>query len=422
MTGTPQSLPFHSTITPASTTNRANNNIAIILAMSLLVVLPILLPSAQAQTLTILHSFVGPEGASPMSAVIQDSAGNFYGTASFGGVTACSPGGSGTVYKMDRNGNTIALHAFNGGTDGCFPWSSLVRNAEGNLYGTTMINNVFKLAGSGEFTVLHTFTGAPDGDSPAGNLLRDSNNNLYGVTSLGGSSNLGSVFEISASGQERILYSFTGGADGAYPSALFRDQAGNFYGTTTYGGESICDAGFGCGTVFQLDANGKESVLYSFTGGPDGANPFGGVVRDDQGNLYGTTSSAGEHDCTELGCGRCNNRGCGTVFKLDSAGKLTTLHTFTGGADGSYPVAGLIRDARGNFYSTTVYGGDSRCHCGIVFTLDTNNNETILHTFVQNHDGAFPYGNLILDSAGNLYGTTDLGGAYNQGTIFKLTP
>jgi uncharacterized repeat protein (TIGR03803 family) len=370
---------------------------------------------AHAQTLTVLHSFVGPEGQSPMSGLIADGAGNFYGTASFGGVSGCGTvNGGGTVFRMERDGTTTALHAFTGVTDGCFPWSSLVRDGAGNLYGTTMIDDLFEIDASGNFSVLHNFSGQPDGSSPAGNLVRDANDNLYGVTTSGGGSNLGTVYEMTASGEETILYSFAGGADGAYPSGLFRDAAGNFYGTTVYGGPSKCDLNFGCGTVFKLDPAGNETVLYSFGGGPDGAYPLAGVISDAAGNLYGTTSAAEYKDCAQFGCG--------TVFRLSPAGKLTSLHTFRGGTDGQYPTAGLIRDAAGNLYGTTVYGGDLKCNCGIVFELTATGKLTILHRFTGSPDGAFPYGGLLRDSAGHLFGTTDLGGVNDEGTIFKLTP
>jgi uncharacterized repeat protein (TIGR03803 family) len=156
-----------------------------------------------------------------------------------------------------------------------------------------------------------------------------------------------------------VLYNFTGARDGAYPRAgLFRDDTGDLYGTTYYGGALSCLYGMGCGTVFKLDTTGAETILYRFKGTPDGAFPFARLFRDAAGNLYGTTYSGGGSNL-------------GTVFKLDATGKRTVLHSFTGAPDGANPYAGLIRDAAGNLYGTTGFGGDLAClgGCGVVFEL-----------------------------------------------------
>src|SRR5450631_362725 len=193
-----------------------------------------------------------------------------------------------------------------------------------------------------------------------------------------------------------VLYTFTGGADGANPSAggsdagLIRDEDGNLYGTTPGGGDlsSAYCGSYGCGVVFKVDRLGKETVLHAFTGPPDGAEPLAGLVRDEEGNLYGTTLGGGSAGFP-----------VGTVFKLDRAGKETVLYSFTGvGADGSGPYAGVIRDEEGNLYGTTIGGGgSSACSggCGVVFKVDRVGKETTLHAFTGPPDGAGPLAGLV---------------------------
>jgi uncharacterized repeat protein (TIGR03803 family) len=302
-------------------------------------------------------------------------------------------------------------------------------DSAGNLYGTTSAGGtsnsgvVFKADKTGE-TVLHTFTGSPgDGAFPYGGLIEDSAGNLYGTTSAGGTANSGIVFKLDTTGKETVLYNFTGGADGAFPyGGLIGDSAG-IYGTTSAGGitAGACFPS-GCGVVFKLDTAGKESVLYSFTGGPtDGAYPYAGLIRDSAGNFYGTTYSGGAGVCG----------GCGVVFKLDTTGTETVLYSFMGyPTDGAFPYAGLVRDSAGSLFGTTTYGGGS--DNGVVFELDTTGKETVLHTFTGGPDGAAPRARLIPDSAGYLYGTTYSGGVTGQacggealdscGVLFKLKP
>jgi uncharacterized repeat protein (TIGR03803 family) len=262
---------------------------------------------------------------------------------------------------------------------------------------------VFKLDATGKETMLHRFTGSPDGLNPVGTLVRDTKGNFYGTTSGGGdlSCDCGTVFRIDAAGKETVLHRFTGGADGANPlSGVIRDAAGNLFGTTTLGGAS------GYGTVFKVDNIGMETVLHSFTGGADGMYPYAGLVPNGV-DLYGTTNLGGAFNY-------------GTVFKLDKTGTETVLHTFTNGADGGQPVAGLIRDATGNLYGTTYSGGAS--NNGTVFKLDTTGKETVLHSFTGGWNGFGPFGGVVRDAAGNLYGTTNYGGALGHGTVYKITP
>jgi len=388
-------------------------------------------PSMQAQTETLLHSFRNwPDGANPQAGLIRDAAGNFYGTTYYGGMKhGCTGHGCGVVFKVGKAGKETVLYTFTG-PDGGLPMGGLVRDKPGNLYGTTSaggasdLGTVFKLDPSGHETVLHSFTGPPDGENPFAGLVLDPRGNLYGTTEGGGIGTCcGTVFKVDTTGKETVVYTFTGGADGGGPfGGLIRDKASNLYGTTFGGGTSDL------GIVFKVTPNGTETVLYSFVGGTDGQFPAAGVIMDSAGNLYGTTKNGGNPTV-------CNGFGCGTVFKLAKNGTETVLYSFSGGADGSAPLAGVIRDTAGNLYGTTVGGGNLSCGsgsgCGTVFKVDTTGKETVLHSFAGNHgdprDGDEPSAGLTRDAAGNLYGTTSSGGKYqnfnfNVGTVFKLSP
>jgi uncharacterized repeat protein (TIGR03803 family) len=392
---------------------------------SAIVVLPAIIatPSAQAQTEILLHSFRNtPDGANPQAGLIRDAAGNLYGTTYYGGTGHCSGHACGVVFKVAKAGKETVLYTFNG-TDGAQPLAGLVRDKAGNLYGTTSaggasdLGTVFKLDPAGHETVLHSFTGSPDGRYPCAALILDPEGDLYGTTAGGGTSDSGTVFEMDTAGKESVLYSFTGGADGNGPSgSLIRDRAGNLYGTTYDGGA------FALGTVFQLDTTGNETVLHSFGSGEDGQHPDAGLVQDAVGSIYGTTFWGGDS-------------GLGTVFKLDTNRTESVLYSFTGEEDGAHPSASLVLDKANDLYGTAVEGGDLTCGggtgCGTVFKLDSTGEETVLHSFAGNHgnprDGTYPEGSLVRDAAGNLYGTTYSGGkyrssSYNVGTVFKLSP
>ena len=229
------------------------------------------------------------------------------------------------------------------------------------------------------FQLLYSFTGGSDGGSPTSRLVQDAAGNLYGTTTRGGMGcgpvfkECGVVFKLDPSGNETVLFTFTGGADGGMPAGgLIQDASGNLYGTTSGGGDS------GNGTVFRLDLSGNETVLYSFSGANDGARPSGALIRDEAGNLYGTTLAGGD----EIPCGG-SAPGCGTVFKLDSTGKETVLHSFTGGGDGAFPYADLVLDAAGNLLGTTAGGGSGSAGAGdgVVFKIDVTGNESVLYTF-----------------------------------------
>ena len=359
--------------------------------------------TAQAQTAseTVLHNFASPlRGARPYAGVIRDSAGNLYGTTQSGGAA-----GWGVVFKVDAAGQETVLYNFTGGADGGNPQAGVIGDSAGNLYGTTFEGGragwgvVYKLDGAGHQTVLHSFTGGADGGYPAAGVIRDSAGNLYGTTVNGGAG-FGVVYKLDTAGHEKVLYSFTGGADGGDPLAgVIHDSAGNLYGTTNAGGTGFA------GAVYKLDGAGHETLLHSFTGGADGGQPYAGVILDSAGNLYGTTYFGGTADW-------------GVVYKLDASGQETVLYNFTGGADGGYPAAGVIRDPAGNLYGTTYAGGAGIS--GVVYELDTSGQETALYSFTNGADGGYTTAGVVRDSAGNLYGTTGYGGAANVGVVFKL--
>jgi uncharacterized repeat protein (TIGR03803 family) len=401
-----QRLPNASRVQPLSTTAMA---CAIILISSAATA-----ASAQAQTFTVLYTFTNTaQGWQPEAAPLLDSAGNLYGTTVFGGTA----GSFGTVFKLDTKGNEEVLYSFAGTPDGEDPEGSLVRDASGNLYGTTLYGGTqggygtaFRLAPNGRLTLLHSFASNPDGADPHGNLIGDPQGNGYGTTQFGGTAGgFGTVFELKANGGLTLLHSFAGTPDGEDPEAgLVRDPAGNLYGTTVYGGTA---GGFG--TVFKIDTAGTLTLLHSFAGTPDGENPYAGLTGDSAGNGYGTTKYGGTAG------------GFGTVFKIDRTGKFTLLHSFAGTPDGENPVSPLVVDPAGNVYGTTFYGGESGY--GSVFEIDTTGKLTILHSFNNSPDGANPMGGLTRDAAGNLYGTTSGGGDLSCGfsgcgVVFKVTP
>jgi len=373
-------------------------------------------PPAQAQTFTLLYTFTGgADGGFPYAGLVQDTAGNLYGTTSQGGsgLFDC-PTGCGVVFKLDSAGNETVLHSFGKtGTDGEYPmYGSLFRDGAGNLHGTTGFGGahgsgtIFRVDTTGKETI-SSFRGAAKGGFPYAGLVPDAAGNVYGTTFFGGSGcppyGCGTVFKVNSAGKETVLYSFTGKPDAEYPYAgLVRDSAGNLYGTTINGGAT------GWGTVFKVNSTGKETVLYSFTGGADGGNPYGTLLGDRAGNLYGTTASGG-------------TSGSGTVFKVSSSGAETVLYGFTGGVDGGNPCANLVRDRTGNLYGTTPYGGTSGN--GTVFKVSPSGMETVLYSFSGGTDGAQPYDGLVRDTAGNLYGTALGGnGPGYYGTVWKLTP
>jgi uncharacterized repeat protein (TIGR03803 family) len=208
---------------------------------------------------------------------------------------------------------------------------------------------VFEIAPDGTDTTLYTFSGGNDGGNPMAGLLADGKGGFYGTASGGGADRDGTFFHIASDGTESVLHAFAGGSDGSSPQAgPIADKSGNMYSTTRNGGNGC--GGSGCGTIFEITSKGTEKVLYAFTGGADGANPVASLIEDKSENLYGTTEFGGD-------AGGCGGTGCGTLFKLAPGGVLSVLYTFTGGNDGGQPVANLISDGKSNFYGTTLFGG-----------------------------------------------------------------
>jgi uncharacterized repeat protein (TIGR03803 family) len=319
-----------------------------------------------------------------------------------------------------------ALHQFNGGligglSDGANPEGALLRDAAGNLFGTTFAGGIgegvaFKLDSTGRETILFTFNDFVSGGFPASPLIQDQVGNLYGIAD-GGPGGAGVVFRLSQQGEETLLFEFQGGS-GPQPKVpsgwILMDKTGNIFGTTLAGGRGNCLFGSGCGTVFRLDPAGALRVLHNFNGGPGGGEPLGPLVQDAAGNLYGVAQQGGDLSCPEF-----PQVGCGTVFKLAKNGAFTVLHTFKGGADGAAPQPGLLLDPAGNLFGTAGRGGNSEN--GTVFKISSNGTYTILHRFTGK-DGTNPNGGLVSDSAGSLYGTTQIGGRNALGTVFRLDP
>lgn len=385
----------------------------------------------------VVHAFQGgKDGVSPwQGALISDSAGSLYGTTIAGG-SGCSEGGCGTIYKLSKYRTESVLYTFKGGNDGSSPGGSLMLDGSGNLYGTTLsgggtgcggygCGTVFKFAPDGTEAVLYAFQGNSDGFQPVSNVVMDQSGNLYGTTESGGTYNsdcgsngCGTAFEIQADGTKITLHQFQGGADGELPTGpLIADSAGNLYGTTVAGGGCNLSQG-GCGTVFELTPSGQESILYAFQGQEDGAGPFGGVITDGTGNLYGTAVAGSDFSC------------CGVVFEVSAGGGSDiTLYNFRGGGDGANPLAGVIMDSKGNLFGTTEYGGGNgrgckhHLHvygCGTVFELTPHGNETVLFAFSSSKNGQYPEAPLLLGKNGSLYGTTTQGGAHKDGVVFEV--
>jgi uncharacterized repeat protein (TIGR03803 family) len=305
-------------------------------------------------------------------------------------------------------GALTPVYSFTNGFDGSQPYAGLTPGNDGNFYGTTFLGgtnhfgSVFRITPAGALTPLHSFSFI-DGETPTAALVLGSDGNFYGTTFSGGSNYFyGTVFQIAANGAFNSLYSFTNGPDGGEPYAgLVQDGAGVFYGTTFAGGTN------GYGGVFQITSGGALTPLYSFTNGADGSQPDAGLLLGSDGNFYGTTTTGGSN-------------GFGTVFKITPVGALTPLYSFTNGLDGAEPVATLAQAAGGLLYGATYSGGSSGN--GALFDISTNGVFTALYSFTGGIDGANPGAALAPGSDGNFYGTTYAGGSNGNGGIFKFTP
>ena len=374
-----------------------------------LVSLSLFLGSAWAQTEKVLHNFTGtPDGALPYAGLVLDAKGNMYGTTSQGGKN-----GVGAVYKITPSLKETVLYSFGGPPDdGAYPWGGVILDAKGNMYGTTSQGGtyndgtVFMVTPSGKETVLHSFSGG-DGATPYAGLVADQKGIMYGTAFAGGAYNGGVVFKITSSGKETVTHSFLGYlyGDGANPYAgVILDAGGNVYGTTFYGGSPQN------GVVFRVTPSYEESVLYAFGGTPDGANPQAPLGFDEKGNLYGTTYSAGKY-------------GEGTAFELTASGKESVLYSFMGNGDGANPAAGLISGKQDNLYGTTVNGGGGGYGTVFELLPPSYNQENQLYSFSDSdgaHPYAGlvfdPKGRLLGTTLNG--GTSGL----NLGTVYRLVP
>jgi len=303
------------------------------------------------------------------------------------------------------------LYNFGGAADGGDPYAGLIRDASGNLYGTVgyggtaYAGGVYKVDALGNETMLYSFTGGADGAFPISTLARDSAGNLYGTTTQGGSGNVGVVFKVDPSGNETVLHNFTGGSDGVDPvGGLLLDAAGNLYGTTAQGGT------YNCGILFKLTPAGTETIVHTFTGTPtDGKYPaYTSVVTDGLGGLYGVTEEGGRF-------------GQGIVYQISKGGKFSILHSFAGGTVDGCNVLGIpFRDKNGNIYGVTSSCGAS--NLGTVWKLTAGGTETVLHSFGGGTaDGEYPLAGVVADARGNLYGSTETGGSANLGTVYRVS-
>lgn len=360
------------------------------------------------------------DGAMPAAGLILN--GILYGTTQQGGThSGCQPyGGCGTVFSIDQKETETVLHSFNG-SDGASPVAGL-RVGHHVLYGTTQnggkndTGTVFSITSSGKEDVLYSFgaKSSGDGDAPEDALVLI-HNVLYGTTKLGGEHGPnGTVFSMTTSGTEKILHNFSG-SDGLRPRAGLVDLNGVLYGTTQAGGANDT------GTVFSITPGGKHRLMYSFGafGSGDGERPRSGQLIAHDSVLYGTTERGGKYTCGGYDARR---QFCGTVFSITTSGVETVLHSFGGlsSGDGAQPEAGLV-DLNGVLYGTTQAGGAN--NTGTVFSITPSGTEKVVHSFGSSGsgDGAMPVARLVLWDK-TLYGTTELGGAKNQGTVFSLTP
>ncbi len=389
--------------------------------------------AASAQTYTVLYEFPGGTGGGdPEAGVILVPPGGTGGGGLVGGcgphpciygtalVGECGSHPCALVYGLGARHTPTQLASVAGAANGGQVTSGVILDAAGNFDGTTPHGGkfnqgqIYQVDSTGPPRVLYSFTGLADGGHPYSGVVSDPEGNLYGVTASGGDNlcpfGCGVIYKVDMSGHETVLYRFLGGSEGFAPNAVIRDAAGNFYGTAAGGtSNAVCPLGT-CGIIFRLDSSGNYTVLHTFAGGTgDGANPFSGVIRDPAGNLYGTTEYGGA-------------LGQGVVYELELPSRnLKLLHSFSGGADGNLPLAGLARDSQGNLYGTSSGGGSGTPGYGIVYKLDTSGNLTSLHDF-SGVDGAYPFAGVTLDSTGNLYGTTPLGGAHGNGVVFEIQP
>lgn len=374
-----------------------------------------------------LYNFTGSpdDGNEPMAGLFPLN-GVLYGTTWKGGIGGMYGGGLGTVFSITTTGTERILYMFDNSNVGAHPASGFIA-VKGSLYGVNGgggsygVGVVYTVTTSGEVSVVYSFKGKPyDGSDPVSSLTV-MDGRLYGDTGSGGRGRCrvrkrvigcGTVFEMSTSGAERVLYNFRGNRHGIYPVGNLVAVNGTLYGTTASGGDRTACSGDGCGTVFSISTSGVERMLYKFKGPPYDGEPAyssNGLVAFNN-VLYGTTTDGG-------------TSGLGTVYAVTLSGKETILHNFTGGPDGANPSARL-KVVKGVLYGTTYAGGTStNCSggCGTVFKISTSGTEQVLYSFQGNPDGGAPLSDLTLLN-GRLYGTTSFGGSEGAGTVFRISP
>ena len=360
--------------------------------------------SAQANGYSVLYAFQGGnDGAWPIAGLVRSS-GDLYGTTSAGGSTGCGGAGCGTIFRLRGNKEAV-IHSFTGGNDGAYPYAALIADSNGNLFGTTYqggsascsvygCGTIFEVTPDDGETILYSFKGGNDGAYPYASLTIDAAGNLYGTTAWGGAYGKGTVFELAPDGTETVLHAFVSSDDGRHPyGGVVVDSEGNLYGTTYRGG------GHSVGSVFELAPDGTESFLHRFRTKNDGTNPYSAMIMDNEGNLYGTTVEGGSLNCT--------GSGCGTIFRIKPDG-TETIYPLKGPSGGSQPFGGVLLDGTGYFFGTANGGGSSGL--GVVFRMSSAGAERVLHNFAGGQDGSYPYGGVVMDKKGDLYGTTTFGG------------
>jgi uncharacterized repeat protein (TIGR03803 family) len=388
--------------TTAVVTNARITSVVVVSVLALAIAAP-----ALAATEKVIYGFANrPDAYGPKCNLVLDTAGHMYGTTFSGGAHNL-----GAVFMVTPTGKESVVYSFAGGADGSHPIGGLVRDKNtGNLYGTTVTGGttdngtVFVLNPStGVETVLYSFQGGTDGANPYSSVVR-SGTTIFGTTYNGGSFGYGTVFQLTAAGKETVLHSFNSAfptLDGSYPYAGLALYKEVLYGTTTLGGVSDL------GTVFAITKAGGYTLLHSFKGGTtDGQGPNAGVAFDKSGNIYGTTYLGGIYNA-------------GVVFTIAGGGETVIHHFGRNSADGANPYASLIL-YKANFYGTTLQGGSA--NGGVVFKITPRGTKTVLHSFAGGADGYNPYSALVLGASNAFYSTTLQGGTSNLGTVFKLIP
>jgi uncharacterized repeat protein (TIGR03803 family) len=379
-------------------------------------------------TIRVVYSFSGNNGTSdgyaPYAPLVLQSPGVFYGTTGLGGGSPNCDAGCGTVFRVNSDGSETIIYAFAGGSDGARPMAGLILGPDGTLYGTTEYGGdgagcqsaefiaaygysgcgiIYSIKSDGTEGVIYSLQGTgADGCILADGVVLGANGNLYGAAAGCGSYQSGMVFEVTPAGVETVLYSFTGANDGEEPNAVTFGKDGSLFGTTYAGGANTV------GTVWKFTDTGVFSVLHTFGGPGDGAFPLTGLLYAKDGNFYGTTGLGG-------------SVGYGALFKMTPSGDTSILYSFTSGVDGTAgPNGPLIENSAGTIFGTTQFGGTA--DVGYVYEYSSNGGFATLLSLPGYPSGSGgPTAGVTLGSGGNLFGTSASGGAYDGGTVFKVT-